>query len=689
MVAVAAALLVFFFFGLAWISLPGPNEDEMLFLVGSFSGHGLPFPGSIRVFKHDIPTMLLPYLGATKGLLWRLVFVVWPPSIYSARVPTLLLAGLSLLLFYAWARRYYSPGVAATAVALAAADPSYIYTARLDLGFVVLHRLLAPIGLLLAARWIERTDESGQPLAGPASESPQQNPVSGAQAETAAAAAPAVAPAAPPAAVPATARALAWIAACGFCFGLGLWDKSSFAWFLIALGITLVALFPRDVLRRLKPAPVVVLALALFIGAFPLVRYNLSKQSGKTYTSVHLSLQPSEIADKLDKFRFTLDGRFIYGWVAGWAFDPVQAEARADAPGKFLALLSRLGPSQGTFLPWALLLSVVIACVAKGKRRLILFPLLVTAVMWVQVFPLKEGGGPHHYAIAYPFPHLAVAAAAGWVFGRLRGALRLLPVAVVAAVLVTMIGWDARTLWEFRETGGAWNWSDATYDVARYVNRRQPNKLVCMDWGFSYPLLLLTQNRVKQQDLFADVAFSPPAEHPKQVQRMIPVLIEPNNLYLFHYGGYQCFPAVREVFGEALRQIGMKEKVVATFKQRNGDDVALLSEVVPGSADDSLQDADRAPRQSDAFSLSIEPREVVPGGRYVVECRELAGKQIDLLYQHALRTAIADHFTRLDSSGKALIDVPLTVPRGEVRVVGVREAATQTWHPVRATVTVK
>lgn len=674
------AVLLFLVIGLAWISLPGAYQDEMLFLNGAFTNNPIvSVPGFIRIFKHDVPTMLMPYVGATKGLLWRLVFLLWAPSIYSARVPIVLLGALALVVFFFWARRYYSPGTAATAALLAGADPTYIFTARLDWGPVVIQRLLAATGLLLAARWVERTE---QDKASSGANQAAEACTEAAASESGAAAAVAAQRAHGPRMRPATAT-LAWLAAAGFCFGLGVWDKTSFAWFLIALGIALLVLFPRDVLRRLRPLPVAVFVLALCAGAFPLIRYNLSTNSGKTYYAVHTTFSPSEIIDKASKLAITADGRAIYGWTAGWAFDPEQAEARAQGIDKLLASVAHAGPPWGTLFPWVLGLAAVVLCFARGKRRQIAFPLLIAAIMWAQVLPLKEGGGAHHFVLAYPFPHLAIAAAAAWAWERLRGALRLIAVVVVAAAIITMLGWDARTLWLFRETGGAWNWSDASYDITRYLEQRKPKVVMCMDWGFSYPLLLLSQGRLNEQDFFADVAFSPPEEAPKHVQRLIPLLLQPGRVYLFHAGGYQAFRNVREVFEEALKQVGMHEQVIATFKQRKGDNLAILSEVVPGSGPE-------AKTIGETFAFSITPDQVRPGDHYTIECAALAGKQIDLLYVRGADTAEeADQFTRLDASGKAVIKVPLAIPRGVVQVIAVRESDTRQWHPASAKIIVK
>lgn len=654
----AGALGLYLAFGLAWISLPGPYQDEMLFLSGVFSDHPVvSYSGGMWLFKHKVPLMLMPYVGATKGLLWRLVFFFWPPSIYSARVPAVLLAAVTLLLFYFWARRYYSAAIAAATVLLAAADPGFIFTSRLDWGPVVLQRLLWVTGLLLGSCWLESGGE-GAP-----------------QAAVAGASEPAARPAHSPGA-----RSLAWLAAAGFCFGLGLWDKTAFAWFLIALGITLVALFPRQVLQHCRRRTAAVLLLALLAGAFPLIRYNLTKSFTPTSASIQLT---KELAWKLRSLQTTLDGRATEPFVGGNGFDGRKAAAPSDGAEKLVAALSYLAPPQGTVLPWALVVAFLAAFFARGVRRQIFFPLLMTGLMWAQALPLEGGGGPHHYVLAYPFPQLAIAAVAAWGWSRLRGALRLAPLVLVAALILTMAGWSARELRLLRATGGAGNWSDASYDIAAWLQEHPARTVVCMDWGFSHPLLLLSQGRLDERDMSMTIGNPRPDEFAGRVQRLVPLLFHPNTLYLFHSPRYQNFPGVREVFDEAVRQTGLRERVAVTFKQRNGEDVALLSEVVPAS--DGAQEASRA-----AVTVRVTPGTAPPGGEYTIECPQLAGKTVDLYYLYSPESSgIAERFAQLDSHGRAIVRVPRMIPGGKVEIVALRESGTSAWRPASATITVK
>src|SRR5689334_16514415 len=101
---VTLCLIAYVAVGLSWIKLPGPEADELLFLnvLPLFGSKPLYVHASFRFLGYDIPSMAYSYVGALKSWLWELLFYVWPPSIYSVRIPAVLLGGVALLLFYFW-----------------------------------------------------------------------------------------------------------------------------------------------------------------------------------------------------------------------------------------------------------------------------------------------------------------------------------------------------------------------------------------------------------------------------------------------------------------------------------------------------------------------------------------------------------------------------------------------------------
>ncbi len=563
----AAALGVYLLFGLLWVSLPGVYHDELLFLDASLPGTPVGPVAKLEIFGRQIPLMLMPYLGALKGLLWRGVFVLWAPSVYSVRIPAVLLGGLALALFYLWARRFYPPETALVALALAATDPTWIFTARLDWGPVVLAHVFCFGGLLLGTHWFLKEPNGAAARGG---------------------------------------RWLVWLAGAGFCFGLGLWDKFNFLWFLAALGATLVVLFPRQFAKRLRPAPVAVLAGGLLLGALPLVIYNVRGHEPGTRQVVRWTPPDRTVLfRKCRKLQTTLDGRLVYavtgGWamergperktelvqlayhrVTGWVTEPKVITDVSDWPQFALDGLALLGPSRGTLLPIALVGAGLVAALASGARRPMLFPLLVALLMWAQMLPLLLAGeGAHHFVLAYPFPHLAVAAAGTWLWSRARRWGKLALALALSALLLTQIGWDARYLRAFRQTGGLWNWTDAIYEAGDFLNDARPELVVNLDWGFSYPLRLLTGDRIRQDNFYAEVIFDASQDQEAQVEKLLPLLTRPNTLFLMHPEPLDNFPPVRIVFEQALKKRGLQARPVRAFFHRTWDAALVLVRIEP------------------------------------------------------------------------------------------------------------
>lgn len=507
--AVAVSIAAFLTISLAWVSLPGPEYDELLFVNAALPRSAVTwYVGSVQLFGTEIPTMLMPYLGALKGLVWRAIFAVLPPSIYVARIPAVILAALSLLLFYLWARKFYGGLTAVVALALAATDPSYIFTARFDLTVVFQH-LLRWCGMLLAATWLL-----------------------------------------------ANRRSNAVLMAAGICFGLGIWDKATFLWFLVSAAVGLATLFPRETLRQAKPAQLAVFAAGLLIGSAPFIIYNLTDAAGGTFQTGGIAkLDRATLLWKLGYCAQTLNGTFMLNWQLNWPETP----------------------AWGTLFPWALAAAVAVLFFSRGlDRRAITFPVLLSVVMWIQMMATAGAGtAAHHHVLAYPLPHLAVAAAAHWVWSRATRLRRVVVGAALAVVVISHLAVDARYLTRYRQTGGIGIWSDAIYDITTYLKQRGARRVVNMDWGFSTQLLLLGGGRIPQEDFFFGVGAGDAKEQERQIERVVAWLNEPDTLFLFHADRFTVMRGPRRIFDQALKRTNRLAVVDREFRQRDGEVMAV------------------------------------------------------------------------------------------------------------------
>ncbi|MFZ2087670.1 MAG: hypothetical protein WAU47_03765, partial [Desulfobaccales bacterium] len=90
----AILILIYLFLTLAKINHPGVQYDEILFgnaAVGMVDN-------SFVVFKiGNFPIMLMSYMGALKAYLFYPIFKIFGVSVYSIRIPMIIIGGISLL----------------------------------------------------------------------------------------------------------------------------------------------------------------------------------------------------------------------------------------------------------------------------------------------------------------------------------------------------------------------------------------------------------------------------------------------------------------------------------------------------------------------------------------------------------------------------------------------------------------
>jgi 4-amino-4-deoxy-L-arabinose transferase-like glycosyltransferase len=536
---VTLPLLLYMLLGCAWIRLPGVQMDELLFLNAALPAVPyLEYPGRIRIFHHDIPTMLMSYLGAVKGLVWRGIFTVFGANVLSVRIPAVILGGFALWLFYLWVGRWYAPGVAIAALALAATDPTYIYNSRLDFGPFVMAHVFMFAGLLLATKWLETRASAG-----------------------------------------ASRKSDHYLAGAAFCFGLGIWDKATFEWFLAALGCTLLIVFPQRVFRELRSRVCLISAGFFFLGALPLVLYNASNRTTHTSTVVKLdTLDRNTLFAKYWALQWTLRGNFLYSWTGGDSM-PVQPSP-SNPVDRILQGVSRAAPAKGTLLSFVLAIACCFGAFARGSRKAIFFPLLFSILLWVQIVLIRGAGGVHHYDLAYPLPHLFIAAALGWswqnsAMGKVAAAI------LVSVLLVSQIAWDARHLASFHRLGGLGLWTDAIYEVAKDLDSRKPALVVDMDWGFMTPLKLLSKTHFERREFWGGCDHDTWNEC---IQDLSGLVDRQNTLFLFHSEKFDVFPRIRKVFEETLRARQMHARMVRVFKDRLDEPVIVLMATEPGLA---------------------------------------------------------------------------------------------------------
>lgn len=261
-IAAAICVLSFAGIGCALIPFPGIQNDEALFAPAIYGQAGMAY--EVSVFGIRIPLMVMSYVGALKSWLYAIVFSFWQPSVWSTRVPVVLIGAATVWLFYLLLARISSARAAVIGAAILATDSLFLLTTCFDWGPVALQHLLLVSSMLLFVRF----HESGSTKA---------------------------------------------LAAGAFCLGLGLWDKAVFVWSIAGLAAACLAACRPALVRRFSLRRLGIAAASLIVGALPLLIYNVAHplQTAKE----NASQAGLNVAGRLSVLIHSLDGSALFGYL--------------------------------------------------------------------------------------------------------------------------------------------------------------------------------------------------------------------------------------------------------------------------------------------------------------------------------------------------------------------------------------
>jgi hypothetical protein len=465
--------LIFLAAGCLWIGQPGLQADE------SFAAATVFYPErshyATKVFGHPAPLMQLSYLGSLKTYLHSLFFLVWAPSPASLRLQGLAAGALTIFLTWMLVRRLAGRAAGLITAALLAVDPSFLWTTRCDWGPVALQHLLAVGGVCAVA--------AGRVPLG------------------------------------------------FFLFGLAFWDKAVFAW--TAGGLVLGWLL---VWRRKLPLRACVTALlALLIGAYPLLRYNLKHRGATVSSTARISV--SNLPSKIEELRSTLEGRKLYGYLMR------DGEAPPWLP-------------RSTANAWLLVGCAALALRSNAGR----FFLAVLVGTWsLMVVTDQAGESAHHIVLAWPWPMCVMGVGLAEAGRRFRAA------AAVVTALACLLGAGviARHYFLLHHYGSDPPWSGAIFSLHQTLRAAGRGQILVNDWGILEPLAVLSQGQFQLRTSFD---MDPEKAAASQA------------VFVGHVDRWEAFPGVnRRVTGLP----GFRKELIATVHAPTGEpvfEVFLLQE---------------------------------------------------------------------------------------------------------------
>ncbi len=490
-----AAACVFILLATYRIELPGLYMDEVDFVNAAQGAHDNTM---IHMRLGSVPLLIMPYLGALKAWLYAPVFHLFGVSALTIRLPAILLAAITLLIFFQLIRAKLGAVWAVIAVCIMSVDPANLFPSRLDWGpTVLMHFFQAAIFAL----WFSYRD-----------------------------------------------KPTLWkIVLICICAGLGFFDKFNFIWLVVAFVIAVSLCYPDSVKnlwvsssRFARWAAVIlfgiVLGATLYV-IFAVLHFH--------FTGLH-TINPQ---GKWHGLLGTLSGVAVANLIFGdnsWVMPFVP----------FWLIVT------DCYLALACLFFLLPNAEAGKNRKNGFFFLLIGFLVFLQIVITPQAGGPHHYSMIFPLPLLVFVFFAQPLYRQLvtknwRMFAALLLVSAATAVfgvnLHNTIGYLSRF-----EANASYNprWSPEIYSLSQYINEDglETRSVISVDWGLHNQLHALAPEKLRGRmhddwPTFKELA-NKNQERPSG--RLNYIFPEGKSLVLTFAASKETFPETRRNFLAAL-----------------------------------------------------------------------------------------------------------------------------------------
>ena len=486
-----ATACVFILLGSYRIQFPGLYMDEVDFVNAA---QGASDNTMIYTRLGPVPLLIMPYLGALKGWIYAPIFRLFGVSPLSIRLPAILIAAMTLLIFFQLMRANLGAVWAIISLWIMAVDPANLFPSRLDWGpTVLMHFFQAAIFAL----WFSYRD---------------------------------------------TPKLRKLVLIC-ICAGLGFFDKFNFIWLVIAFAIG-VCLFYLDSLKQLwvsssnsvRRAGAVLLVIA-FGAALYFILPVLHLHSAKS--------PPMNIQARWYGLLSTLSGEavayLIFGnssWIIHFVpFWLIVTDCYLALACLFLLIRNREG---------------------QENRKHGFFLLLIGLLVFLQIAITPQAGGPHHYSMIFPLPLLVFVFFAQPLYRqiatrnlRLFAALLLVSAAtfVFGVNLHNTIGYLSRF-----EANASYNprWSPEIYSLSQYINEQglEAQSVVSVDWGLHNQLHALAPRKLRRRmhDDWPTFKTLENEDQEKQSAVLNQIFPEGKSLALTFTASKETFPETRRNF---------------------------------------------------------------------------------------------------------------------------------------------
>ncbi len=405
--------------------------------------------GADNTFIHmrlgSVPFLVFPYMGALKAWIYAPVFRFFGVSALTIRLPAILIGAVTLLIFFQTLRVKLGAVWATIVVWIMAVDPVNLFPSRLDWGPTVLTHFFQAAILAL---WFSYRDK---------------------------------------------ARPWKIVLIC-ICAGLGFFDRFNFVWLLSAFAIGICLCYPDSLQNLWVSTPRItrwvaiipaLLALGVMLYLILPLLVNVHHPTGA---------HTPNLQGKWLGLVYTLSGaavaRFIF-----------------ENPAGIIRFASYWLIVVDGFLALACLFLPMSNAVARENRKNGLFCFLIGFLIFVQIVITPQAGGPHHYAMIFPWPLLTFAFLARSLYDHFRtkklSQVVALPlVAAATCIFLVNIHNTMRYLSHFRSNPHyTAQWSPEIYSLSHYVNEHgfKAKSIICVDWGLHTQLHALAPKKLRRR----------------------------------------------------------------------------------------------------------------------------------------------------------------------------------------------
>jgi hypothetical protein len=469
-------------------------------------------------------------MGALKAWIYAPIFHFTGVSPLTIRLPAILLAALTLLIFYRAMRDSVGYAWAAIAVWIMAVDPANVFPSRLDWGCTVLMHLFQA---LILALWFSYRKE------------PQL-----------------------------------WKPIIIFaCFGLGFFNYFNFVWFLLAFGVGIVLCYPGSIVTLWNSLPRFACWLAIvliLIGCGAIAYLVLPLLNHYPPIKVHTA----GLGVKWAALIGTLSGQAVAGFIFGNAnrIIPYVPFWLIVADG-CLALACILSPTSDSG--------------ARENRKKGFFCLLIGLLIFIQIAITPQAGGPHHYSMIFPFPILGFVFLSKSLYSEVttKSVQRCAAVVLGAAAICIFVvnGYNTAAYLSHFRTNLRYNprWSPEIYSLSEYVNEHgfEAKRIISADWGLYDQLHALAPEKLRRRmrDLWPIFIQLGKKTEPEQSTTLWSIFPRGRSFVLTFAASKETFPETRQnLLASLAANPELKSRLVNEF-WFGGEKIYELYEVTRAS----------------------------------------------------------------------------------------------------------